>query len=40
MPSIEAYSEPFQASKKELSARIVNDLKLITIFAKRTISDA
>ena len=33
-------SEPFQASKIDRSARVVNDLKVLTILSKSTISDA
>ena len=40
LPTMEAYSEPFQASKRELSERVVNAKKLQTIFTKTTISEA
>ena len=35
----EAYSEPFQISKMEHFAKLVNGSKLITIFAKRSLLD-
>ena len=37
--NLEAYSEPFQASKMEIIANIVNSFLLITIFAKKAILD-
>ena len=36
---LEAYSEPCQVSKMEFSVKIVNNLKLLTIFAKNSILD-
>ena len=35
----EAYSEPCRTSKMELSVKTLNSLKLLTIFAKRSILD-
>ena len=34
----EAYLEPLQMSKMKTFAEIVNSLKLLTIFAKKTLS--
>ena len=35
-----AYPEPSQTSKNELSAKVVNGLELLTIFAKSSMLDA
>ena len=35
----ETYSEPYQKSKMECLAKIVNAKKLLTVFAKRSILD-
>ena len=37
---LEAYSESCQTSKMECFAKIVNGYKLLTVFAKHSISDA
>ena len=38
-PQTEAYSEPCQTPKMERFERIANDLRSLTIFAKRSILD-
>ena len=37
--SAETYSEPSQTSKMEISTRIVNDIKLLTNYGKRSMLD-